>query len=372
MTAADGDSDPTRGKSAADSIPVRKIDDATHGRPPTGPVHRRLLPGIRWFVLDANRVLVAGVLLFGFFLVSVLVGAYGPVPVQSFLGEGVSPADVLVELLRVITSVVVIVLSINQLVLSPGLGPVAEQESRFSESVELRERVEEHTGVSVSPTAPSSFLAVILRDVEATCEALGEETSDGHADAYLERVDDYASTVGAEAATVRSLLEGRHFGQFEVVSAALRFAVSGKVQGIRKLQRQRPESLSPAVDDGIDELADLLALFAVSREYLKTVYIREEYINLSESLLYTGLPTLLATFLAIHLYAPDVFPGAVLGIEFRLLFVSAAVSVALAPFVVLISYFLRLAAMSRSTLFVGPFDAHRARDPPGGGTSEHR
>lgn len=336
--------------------PIRKIDDATYGTPPQNLARRRLLRVKRWFLLDANRNAITGLLLIGSFVVIVLVGSFGPVSVQAFLTEGVSPGTVLVELLKAIVSVVVIVLSINQLVLSPGLGPVGEQQERYEQSIDLRQQVEDHTGIQVSPASPAAFLAVLLNAIVDQAEQI-EEIAPSVSDPDLrEQSDEFTNTVVGEAETVSDMLSSSRFGKFEVISAALRFAISEKVRSLRKLQKN-DNSLPDPLAEAFDEMNDLLKLFTVAREYLKTVYIREEYISLSEGLLYTGFPAILVTFLASQIYTPSVFPGEFFGVEKRLLFVSAAVTVSLTPFVVLISYVFRLAAMSRSTLFVGPFDA---------------
>lgn len=337
--------------------PIRKIDDATYGTPPQNLARRRLLRVKRWFLLDANRNATAGLLLVGGFVVIVLVGSFGPVSVEAFLTEGVSPGTVLVELLKAIVSVVVIVLSINQLVLSPGLGPVGEQQERYEQSIDLRERVEDSTGIEVSPASPAAFLAVLLNAIVDQAEQIAEiAPSVGDSD-LREQSDEFTNTVIGEAEIVSDVLSSSRFGTFEVISAALRFAISEKVRSLRRLQQSDDESLPDPLAAAFDEMNDLLELYAVAREYLKTVYIREEYISLSEGLLYTGLPAIIVAFLASQIYAPSVFPGEFFGVEKRLLFVSAAVMVSLTPFVVLISYVFRLAAMSRSTLFVGPFDA---------------
>ncbi|WP_227376247.1 hypothetical protein [Haladaptatus halobius] len=74
-----------------DSVPIQMIDDATYGKPPVNQIGRRLTRAKRWFQLDANRWVVTGVLLSAIFLVIILVGSFGPVSVQSFLTEGISP-----------------------------------------------------------------------------------------------------------------------------------------------------------------------------------------------------------------------------------------------------------------------------------------
>lgn len=60
-----------------------------------GPVTK----AVRWFLVEANRWLVAGALTGFVFVTTVLVGAFGPVSVRVFLTRGVSPGAALVELL---------------------------------------------------------------------------------------------------------------------------------------------------------------------------------------------------------------------------------------------------------------------------------
>lgn len=264
--------------------------------------------------------------------------------------------------MKAIVSVVVIVLSINQLVLSPGLGSVGDQQERYEQSLDLRKRVKDHTGIRVSPTSPAAFLTVLLDAMVDQATRLDEAVSDVKEEAIQKKFNRFSTSVSTEASSVRTILLSGRFGQFEVISAALRFAISEKVRTLDELKQINGESCPESITPSLDELDELLELYAVSREYLKTVYIRDEYIRLSEGLLYTGFPSVVMTYLTAQLYSPTVFPGQFLGIELRLLFVSGAITIALVPFALLISYVFRLAAMSRSTLFVGPFDARQTKD----------
>ena len=338
------------------ATPLRKIDDTTSGTPPEHPVRRQLLRIKRWFILDVNRNVMAGCLLGGSFVFIVFVGSFGPVSVQSFLTEGISPATALIELMKAIVSVVVIVLSINQLVLSPGLGPVGEQQERFEQSMDLRQKVEAHTGTQVSPVSPATFLVALLDELIDQAEQINEIVSQTGEQAVNPEIMEYTDTVIADATRVRRRLISSRFGKFEVISAALRFAMSEKIRSLRMIKQRIDKSSSKSLSGAFDEMDDLLKLFTITREYLKNIYIREEYIRLSEGLLYTGLPAVLVTYCAAQMYAPAVFPGQVFGIEKQLLFASGAVTVALIPLAILLSYVFRLAALSRSTLFIGPFD----------------
>jgi len=348
-----------------ESQPIRKIDDATDVRPPQSALERRWLSAKRWFLLDADRHLVTALLLLGVFATIVVAGTFGPVPVESFLRTGVSPGSVLVELMKSIVSVVVIVLSINQLVLSPGLGPVGEQRERYEQSLELREEVEEQTGVRVSPSSASTFLDLLLAEIAASSsdlESAVDRYDDG--DELTERTSLLVRDVVDEAEAVRELIEAGDFGEFDVVSASLRFAITEKVRSLRELHGLAqasapadPDESFEALDESFAELEDLFESFTVAREYMKTVYLREEYIGLSQALLYVGLPAVVAAYVSSQIYAPGAFSGTVWVVDAQLVFVSTAVTVALAPFSLLIAYVFRLATLSRSTLFVGPFDA---------------
>lgn len=347
------DTPPSRSTGSDDRRPAMKIGDATYGRPPSGRVRRLVLRVKRWFFLSANRWLVTALLLVGVFVTIVLTGAYGPVPVEVFLDAGISPGAALIELLKTIVTVLVIVLSINQLVLSPGLGPVGDQQERFDDEMDLRRQMESLTGVDVSPSSPGRFLQTVTG---AMAEAAADlrDTAEGVEDAdRREELIAYADAVEAEATYVSDRLKTDRFGLFEVTPTVLRFATSEKFRKLHRIEHTGDEvPTAPA-----DRLDDLLELFTVAREYMKTVYIRSEYINLSQGLLYVGLPSLVLTYVAAQMYSPGVFPGATLGVRNLLLFLAGAVTVSITSVALLVSYVLRLAAMSRSTLFLGPFAA---------------
>lgn len=112
--------------------------------------------------------------------------------------------------------------------------------------------------------------------------------------------------------------------------------ISGKIRRARLLRRRHREALTDAERDALDDVIDALDLFAVTRAYLKTIYIRSEFINFSRALLYVGLPCLLVTFWASQIYDPSAFRGATLGISNLLLFVGAAATISLVPFALLI------------------------------------
>ena len=311
----------------------------------------------RWFLFDGNRWWVVALLTGVIFVATVLVGTFGPVSAQRFLSEGVSPANALVELLKSIVSIVTIVLSINQLVISPQLGPVGDQREAFEDTMTLRKEVERRTDVAVAPVAPSEFVRTLLVSVGDQAAAVREragETGEPR-DEAVRFVDD----LRRETDTTLDRLDGAEFRRFEMVPATMGMDVSGRIQEARRLADEASEAERAALMETVRRLE----LFATARAYLKTAYIRSVYVSFSQALLFIGFPALLTAFYASQIYDPSVFPGETFGVENRLWFVSGAVTVTLLPFTVLISYVSRLATLSQSTVFVGPFVAG-GRDRP--------
>ena len=331
----------------------------TLDRSQRGPVRRALFEAKRWFLLDANRWSVVAVLTVATFFLTVAVGTFGPVSVQRFLSRGISPASALVELLKAIVSIVTIVLSINQLVLSPELGPVSDQRERFQDTMELRERSEDLLDETVSPLAPGQFLDDMVSALRRRAVEVGE-TVDGSSE-LQGNVAGFVRDLLDDAEGVEEELSGAKFGDFEAVPAVMDFDTSGKLRDLRRIQREYGDELTDEEVEALSEMVDAIELFVSARAYLKTTYIRTEFINFSRALLYVGFPSLLLTYFAAQIYDSGVFPGQTLGIENQLWFVAGAIAVALVPFVTLISYIARLATVSQSTLFIGPFVAGSER-----------
>ncbi|WP_435180809.1 hypothetical protein [Halorussus sp. AFM4] len=340
--------------SGADVDSPTEITD-TIERPDRGRVRRALFDLKRWFLIDANRWFVVGLLAAATFVLTVAVGTFGPVPVQRFLSEGVSPAAALVELLKTIVSVVTIVLSINQLVLSPELGPVSDQRGRFDDTMELRRESEGLLDDTVSPLSPGQYLDDLVSALRDRATDL-PDVVDGGPDLEAD-VEEFARKLVEDADNVNEELTDAKFGEFEAVAAVMDLDTSGKIRHLRRIRKEYADQLDDEERERLVEMVNALELFVTARGYLKTTYIRTEFINFSRALLYAGLPCLLLAFWASQTYDPNVLPGTTLGVENRLWFVSGAATVALVPFVILVSYISRLATISQSTLFIGPFVA---------------
>jgi len=107
--------------------------------------------------------------------------------------------------------------------------------------------------------------------------------------------------------------------------------------------------------EALDGLVDVLVFFGAAREHIKTLYFQWELVNLSRAMLYAGIPALVVVSSMVLYYDARTAPGATLGISNDVLVVSLAVAVATAPFLLLLSFILRIATVAKRTLAIGPF-----------------
>jgi len=99
----------------------------------------------------------------------------------------------------------------------------------------------------------------------------------------------------------------------------------------------------------------VVKLFGPAREHFKTLYFQWELINLSRQLLAVSMPALVVSVVMIAFFDPTAYSGAVFGIEWVVVLVAAATTVAVVPFVILLAYVMRIATVTKHTLSIGPF-----------------
>ncbi|WP_336365072.1 hypothetical protein [Halalkalicoccus salilacus] len=102
-------------------------------------------------------------------------------------------------------------------------------------------------------------------------------------------------------------------------------------------------------------MIEILKLFGPAREHFKTLYFEWELVNLSNALLYISVPVLIIIGLVLMYLGPGAVPGTFLGVDNLTWVAAAAYTIELAPFVVLLSYILRIGTMAKRTLAIGPF-----------------
>jgi len=310
---------------------------------------------LAYLLLEADRRLVTAGLLVGLLAALLLVAAAVPGAAEAIrTGD---PVETLFQALvgSTVTGVT-LVLTLNQLVLSQELGAVGDQRERMAGAMEFRADVTEHLADPVAPAAPSAFLRAMVAATGDQADRLLDAVDETADDEASRGVRDLGESVGTAAEQVTGSLSGTTFGRFAVVGAALDFEYSRKLYRARRLREAHGDHLPDEVCDALEELAGLLRLFGPAREHFKTLYFQSELVDLSRLVLLASLPSLVVTVSVLVFFDPATAPRvALLGIDGAALVVCTATAVALAPFLVLLSYMLRIATVAGRTLSIGPF-----------------
>ncbi|WP_265110130.1 hypothetical protein [Halosolutus halophilus] len=332
------------GRSESDETATTMADRVRGGRP------------VLWFLVEGNRVLVAGVMLVVAYALLIGLGEFGPGSIAKLF----EPDPVFALFTPIIIGIIMgvsLVLTFNQLVLSEELGPVADQRERMAGAMEFREEVEDAVGRETSPPEPSIFLRGLV-DATATEARTLLETLESESDvdaAAREDVRDYARGIVADAERVTDTLEGQQFGRFEVVRAALEYNYSWKIYTGRRVRNRHAGALPEDIVERIDDLLRILEFFGPAREHFKTLYFRWEIINISRALAYIALPALSVAAYMILVFETGDVAGTTAGFDRGLLIVGLGFAVGVTPFAIFLSYILRIVTVAKWTLAIGPF-----------------
>ena len=300
----------------------------------------------RWLLLDGDRLVISGVLAAGVFLSVVGLHLGGVLRVRNDQAVVTLLSGLVGGTLPFIT----IVLAINQLVLSQELGWTDELADRFEGMVTFRREVESLTGETVSPASPADFLKhVVVATMRAGRRLPGALAEDADADDVRD-VERFADAIVAEGRPVVDALDEAEFGTFEALAAVLGHHQGDRLHTARVFRLERTDAFADTAP--LDQLIDLLEALAVARQTFKTLYVQHELAVLSRLLLYVGFPTLVGGGLLVMVY-----PTLAGDVPIGTLVVVAAVGVTLVflPFIVLLSYSLRIATIAARTADFGPF-----------------
>lgn len=302
-----------------------------------------------WFFMGGKRWLVTGLLVTIVFITLLIAGYLYPTVEISFRDN--DSIDTLFQaLLTAIISGVTIVVSLNQLVLSQELGAVKDQRERMEGAMKFRKDTEDLIEVQISPSKPAEFIRALVQAAGKQAENLQNEVSDSTDENFRQEINDFSSHLIKNSRQVAKELDGAQFGEFEVISSALNFNYSWKIFTARKLKNKFNDLLTQKEKEELAKLIDILNLFASSREHFKTLYFQSNLIELSRRILLAAIPALLVSCYMILFFNSKTFD-----IETLLFITALTTTISLLPFLILISYVLRIATITKHTLSIGSF-----------------
>ena len=307
-----------------------------------------------WVLLEADRWLVTGLLLAAVLATFLAVGYLVP-SAENALRTGDPIETIFQGFLTATITGVTLVLTLNQLVLSQELGAVKDQRERMEGAMTFREDVAAAIEAPVSPSRPAQLLRALVQVAGERATEL-DDTLDGTGSEELQAaVTDLTDSLVENADRVSAGLDDARFGDFDVISSALNFNYSWKVFAARRIRERYSDGLDDEATATLDRLNEVLQLFGPAREHFKTLYFQWELINLSRRILVAALPALVVSGLMILFFDAATYSVPVGGVDTLVLVIALAATVAVFPFMILLSYVLRIATITKHTLSIGPF-----------------
>lgn len=301
----------------------------------------------RWLLLTGDRLAVAGLVLAGVVLTGFVLDAFGlftyaPTSAVYFLFSSLLGGNL---------TLVTVVLSINQLVLSRELGDPGDLRSRIEGAISYRREVESAADVATSPVEPAAFLRFLherLREgaerVQATFRVLDCRDC-------RERIDRVVASIRLDADMIDEMLSG-DVDVFAVLAATVQTNHSEQLRELAAVRRG-DVALDDDQREALDALQNQLLRIDVARKYFETVYVQRELAYLSRLLLYVGLPAMVlaaAVLLGEAAVTATPTPSRTISV-----LVPVAAVVGFAPIAVLFSFVLRLSWIAQETSTVAPF-----------------
>nr|WP_305883034.1 hypothetical protein [Halobellus rarus] len=303
----------------------------------------------RWILLDANRLAVTGALLTSVFTTFLLLSTFWTFEIQTLLTDTRTVQTILNTLLSGMILLVSIVVSINSIVLSHDITSVENQENRIQGAIKFRRNLGDLTDNGENPSNPSSFLRAMSKTISARAQELTKEL-DGAEQDFVEDIEEFVTSV-SEAAERLGAVEETSGAEFAVLWKGIGFDYGSHIERSRTLDSSREAST-----ERFDDLIEAFELFAIGKEYFKTLYYTKEVSQLSQTLLVVALPAILFNAATIITINGRVFPdGQILGIPVLQPFIAVAFTISFAPYLVLTAYVLRLSTVARLTASRGIF-----------------
>lgn len=307
------------------------------------------LVGIRdWILLDGGRLTLAAVLSAAVFVLFLGLNA---LDVIAFTNDN-SITRTASGMIAGTFSLVTLVVSINQLILSREFSAVGEARDRLEGVMDLRREAEDAADVPASPAAPARLLELLLETIHARAGTLAGSVDDRDDEELREAIEEYADYVRESSDRIDRRIDGSRSNTFEALSASVRYDDAWQFYLARRLRNRYEGELDRESLEAFDDLVDAIERFGVAREQFKTTYLQRELTRFSQLTILCGVPAILSALLIGFLYA-DV-GGPAIAVDRLPVVVCALLTVIVSPLALLASYILRTATITRRTASTGP------------------
>jgi hypothetical protein len=309
---------------------------------------------IRWTLLEGNRLAIVGALLTFVYATIMISGIVWTFQIQVILTETTTVENLLDTFLSGIILLVSIVVSINSIVLSQDITGIDTQEQRIRGVLEFNHDIGEMTETDTVPTDPHTFMEAMAAIIKKRALAVNESTENVDPE-LAEEAQEYVEEI-TEAIDHFEEIDNSHGAEYAVLWQSLNFDYGLFLNRSRSLRHIEEGKIATEEEDPLARLTEAFQVFAIGREYFKTLYYTKEVSKLSRTLLVVSLPAILTTSIAILAINANILPAVwVLGLPPLQSFVATMFTIALMPYIVLTSYMLRLSTVAMRTATGGPF-----------------
>lgn len=301
-----------------------------------------------WLLLTGDRSVVALVitsLFFGFFSSLSILDVVPLLDLQAlfYVYSGLITGNF---------TLITVVVSINQLLLSRELQTPGELRTQIENVIEYRRDVE-GAADEIAPVQPLGFLRLLVEATREQAQRLGGFSRNDAVQAGGDELASEATRLTEQMDQIDTLLRESETGTINVLLTLLRTNYAQEINQLRMMKERFEEELSPPVHDSIDEVIDRLQEIDVARQYFKAIYFQQELASLSRILLYVGLPAVaIATATLLVLTLPASEPEAIRHVDVLL---PVSLAVGFLPLSILCSYILRTATVTNLTAATLPF-----------------
>lgn len=316
--------------------------------------HERRSRPVEWVLVDGDRIVLTAAILAA---VYPLFLGLGRLDVIGFTNAN-SITRIASGLIAGTFSLVTLVVSLNQLILSREFGGAGEIEDRLAGVMDFRRDIEEMAAVPASPATPARLFALVTEAIHRQAAQLDEAVGDELDEKAGDRVRSYVSGVLESTERIHETFGRTGLGTFAAVSASVDYNDSWQIYAARQLKNRYDDELPEEASTAFEDLIDALQLFNVARTHFKTTYLQRELTKFSRQTIYCGVPSVLSAILLGFLYAET--GGAAIDPTLLPYVTPALVVVVLSPLALLAAYILRTATMAHRTASVGPVIPQKA------------
>ncbi|MDQ2050093.1 hypothetical protein RBH26_06305 [Natronolimnohabitans sp. A-GB9] len=301
-----------------------------------------------WVLVEGDRLFVATLVSVAVFVLFLLLNEVG---IIAFTNDD-SITRLAGGMIAGTFSLVTLVVSINQLILSQEFASAGDARDQLAGVMEFRSNVADAANVPASPASPSRLLELLVESTRSRARGLADATAD-YDDANAEQlIDEYSNRIEESADRVDETLERTKFGSFQAVSAAISYDAAWQLYVAKNIRERYENSLPDEAVAELDELIETLELFNTTREHFKTTYLQKELTRFSQLTIYCGVPAILSAMLIGFVYA-DLTGPTVSAVALPYV-VSALIAIVVSPLALLTAFILRTATVTRRTASIGP------------------